>query len=254
MSRPVSRADMEQFTLLLEEVQRRIAARKFERMFPAKDTPQLDGSIIHARDLYPKHLDFFKAGSQFRERCFMAANRVGKTEAGAYETTAHLTGMYPDWWEGKRFTKPVRAWAAGKTNETTRDIIQAKLLGEIVGGGSTKGVSGTGMIPGRHLGKITWKAGVADLIDTIKVRHISGGWSTLGLKSYQQGRGSFEGTEQHLIWLDEECPQDVYGECLVRTATTSGIIILTFTPLDGLSEVVMSFLPADQRPAGHTND
>lgn len=249
MTKVASRADMEQFTLLLEEVQRRIAARKFERMFPPVDQPQLDGSIIHARALYPKHLDFFRAGSTFRERCFMAANRVGKTEAGAYETTAHLTGMYPDWWEGRRFTKPVRWWAAGKTNETTRDIIQAKLLGEIVGGGSTKGVSGTGMIPGRLLGKITWKAGVADLVDTIKVRHVSGGWSTLGLKSYQQGRGSFEGTEQHGIWLDEECPQDVYGECLVRTATVGGIIILTFTPLEGMSEVVISFLPADQRPA-----
>jgi hypothetical protein len=53
----------------------------------------------------------------------MAANRVGKTEgAGGYEMTCHLTGRYPDWWEGRRFSGPVRAWAAGKTNETTRDV------------------------------------------------------------------------------------------------------------------------------------
>ncbi len=80
------------------------------------------------------------------------------------------------------------------------------------------------------------------------VRHRGGGWSTLGMKSYQQGRGSFEGTEQHVIWLDEEPPMDVYGECLIRTMTTHGIIMLTFTPLEGMSQVVLHFMPAEFRP------
>ena len=40
---------------------------------------------------------------------------------------------------------------------------------------------------------------------------------------------------------------DVYGECLIRTASTNGIIMLTFTPLLGMSEVVMSFLPAEMQ-------
>lgn len=174
----------------------------------------------------------------------MAANRIGKSEAGAYEVTAHLTGLYPHWWKGRRFARPGRWWAAGKTNETTRDIVQAKLLGEIEGAGTVdKRMSGTGMIPGKLLGKPTWKQGVADLVDTIKVKHVSGGWSTLGLKSYQQGRGSFEGTAQHGAWLDEEPPEDVYGEVLIRTATTNGLVMLTFTPLAGLSDVVLGFMP-----------
>ncbi len=80
------------------------------------------------------------------------------------------------------------------------------------------------------------------------MRHASGGWSVLGLKAYNQGRGSFEGTAQHVIWLDEEPPMDVYGECLIRTATTDGIVMLTFTPLAGMSEVVLGFLPAEMRP------
>jgi hypothetical protein len=45
------------------------------------------------RELYPKHLEFFRAGVEHRERCFLAANRVGKTEGvGGYELTCHLTG------------------------------------------------------------------------------------------------------------------------------------------------------------------
>ena len=201
------------------------------------------GEAMHARVGYPRHLEFFRAGAQYRERCFMAANRCGKSVAGAFETACHLTGEYPAWWEGRRFSGPVRAWAAGKTNETTRDIVQSVLLGEIAGGGAGKGVTGTGLIPGRKLGKLSWKQGVPDLVDTIRVKHVTGRWSTLGLKSYQQGRGSFEGTAQHVIWLDEEPPADVYGECLIRTATTKGLTMLTFTPLEGLSEVVLQFLP-----------
>jgi phage terminase large subunit-like protein len=61
---------------------------------------------------------------------------------------------------------------------------------------------------------------------------------------YSQRRKSFEGTAQDCIWLDEECPYDVYLECLTRLLTTRGIIWSTFTPLQGLTEVVLRFLPA----------
>ncbi len=228
---------------------RLVRRRQFYRLFPAADMVQPDGSTIHAREKYQKHLEFFEAGADYRERCFMAANRVGKTlGAGGYETTCHLTGDYPTWWVGRRFTTPVKWWVAGRTNETTRDIVQATLLGSIAQRDGRKHFDGTGIIPGDKLGSVTWKQGITDLADTIKVHHVSGGWSTLGLKSYNQGRGSFEGTSLHGIWLDEEPPLDVYGECLIRTATTNGIIMLTFTPLEGMSEVVLGFLPAEMRP------
>jgi len=228
---------------VIAEKERRRSQRAFFRLFPDEDTVQPDGSIIHARAKYGKHLEFFAAGSTYRERCFLAANRVGKTTAGGYELTCHLTGLYPKWWEGRRFTAPIRAWACGKTNETTRDIVQSALLGEIAFADGRKTVSGTGMVPGRLLGLPSWKQGVQDLIDTIKVKHVSGKWSMLGMKSYQQGRGSFEGTAQHVIWPDEECPLDVYGECVIRTATTNGLVMLTFTPLAGLTDTVLQFLP-----------
>jgi phage terminase large subunit-like protein len=67
------------------------------------------------------------------------------------------------------------------------------------------------------------------------------------MKSYEQGRGSFEGTSQHVIWLDEECPMDVYGECLIRLMTTQGVLLLTFTPLEGMSETVLQFQLASER-------
>lgn len=205
---------------------------------------------FYARDYYKQHMEFFRQGAEYRARCLMAANRVGKTfSAGGFELSCHLTGKYPSWWPGRVFRHPIRAWACGKTNETTRDIVQTTLLGDVEYHGARKLVDGSGVIPrdciGLGNGQITWKQGVADLIDTIRIRHVSGGWSKLGLKSYQQGRGSFEGTAQHVVWDDEEPPMDVYGEQIIRTATTKGILMLTFTPLEGISDVVQQFLPSN---------
>ncbi len=42
---------------------------------------------------------------------------------------------------------------------------------------------------------------------------------------------------------------DIYSECLLRTMTTNGVIILTFTPLQGLTELVLSFLPGGRLPS-----
>lgn len=188
------------------------------------------------RELYPKHLEFFAAGKNYRERMFLAANRIGKTEGvGAYETTLHLTGDYPMWWNGRRFTNPISAWAAGKDSKTVREIIQFKLLGPV-------GDLGTGMIPGDSIIATSPKPGVPEAIEAITVRHITGGKSRIMLKSYDQGRDSFVGTEQHCVWLDEECVRDIYVECLTRTMTTNGIIIITMTPLLGLTDICKDFL------------
>lgn len=214
------------------------------------ETPDIDGTKIIAVIPIGRHKVYDFTVPVYHSYC--AGGLVHhNTESGAYECALHLTGQYPTWWDGRRFDKPVRLWAAGKTNETTRDIIQDKLLGSVAFASSRKTFSGTGMIPGDTIGGVTWKQGVADLADTIKIKHKSGGWSTLGLKSYQQGRGSFEGTAQQVIWLDEEPPVDVYGECLIRTATTRGLVMLTFTPLEGLSDTVMSFLPTEYRIDKH---
>lgn len=50
------------------------------------------------------------------------------------------------------------------------------------------------------------------------------------------------GTAIDLIWLDEECPKDIFTQCITRTATTGGITYLTFTPEHGLTEIVKDFM------------
>jgi phage terminase large subunit-like protein len=222
----VTTVEREELASIIAELETRNAAR-FRQFFP-------DAGPF-ARSKYAKHTEFFAAGEQFKERLFMAANRVGKSEAGAYEVTCHLTGLYPAWWEGRRFEHPVEVWASGTNSQTTRDIVQAKLLGSVQ-------APGTGMIPAHLIHATTTARGLPGALEGAQIRHVSGGLSILGLKTYEQGRQSFEGTAKHVIWDDEEPPADVYTEQLYRTVTTKGITLVTFTPLQGMSEVVQGFL------------
>ncbi len=166
----------------------------------------------------------------------MAANRVGKTVAGGFEIVCHATGVYPLWWTGRRVEGPDLYWCAGDTGKTTRDILQLELLG-------TVGKFGTGLIPGDHLIRTTAKAGISDAVEFIYLRHARGGESIINLKSYDQRREAFQGGKPKGSWLDEECPQDIYTETLTRTMTNDGFIMLTFTPLMGVTDVVKSFMP-----------
>lgn len=196
---------------------------------------------------YKKQRDFHAAGAikGIRERMLLAGNQLGKTLAAGAETAMHLTGRYPDWWEGRRFTHPTTAWAASVTSQGTRDTIQRILLGP-------PGEWGTGMIPKECVVDIKRQAhGVPDAVESITVRHLSGGTSRITLKSYDQGRERFQGETLDFIWFDEE-PNDIglYIEGLTRTNATKGILYMTFTPLLGMSSVVKRYL-MEKYPGTH---
>ena len=198
------------------------------------------------RELYVKHMLFFGAGKKFNERCAMAANRVGKSEGmGGYELTLHLTGRYPDWWHGFKFDRAIKSWAAGDTGKTVRESLQPKLLGPLE-------AVGTGLIPADDIVDFTPKQGVPGAVDFVKVRSQFGGESLLVFKSYDQKRESFQGSEQDVIMLDEEPPADIVTECRLRTMPTvpgqlPGLLMLTYTPLNGVTEVVLDYLENAER-------
>ncbi len=215
---------------------------------PSKFTTFFPDTGPFSRDKYAKHMEFFAAGAKYRERLLMKANRIGGTEAGAYETTCHATGLYPSWWRGRRFDHPVDIWACGTTAESTRDTVQKKLFGSVDIPNARK--SEEGMIPDRLIRhKARRVHGLLGALESVWVQHVSGGTSQIGLKTYEQGRTSFEGTERDVIWCDEESPEDCYTEMLYRTATTRGIVYTTFTPLQGRSKVVNSFLDPENASA-----
>ena len=187
---------------------------------------------------YPFQAEFHKAGLLNWQVLLMAANQVGKTRCGGAEMAFHLTGDYPAWWIGRRFTRPIKAWASGTTNDKTRDILQAELCGDPKDPLSF----GTGMIPGELIVQTTRKPGVPNALSAIAVRHISGGNSVCAFKSYEMGKDAFMGEGMDVVWLDEEPPEDIYSQCLARVLRKKGLVMLTFTPENGSTALVASFM------------
>lgn len=187
-------------------------------------------------------------GADCNIRAFIAANRCGKTHTVLCEMTYHLTGLYPEGWKGRVFNRPVTAWMASVSNEKTRDLLQEGLLG--------RNCDGTGMIP-KYLvekSKVFKRSGSANAVDIAHIPHVTGGMSTVQFKSYEQGRDTFQGNKVDIINYDEE-PKDyeIYSEGLMRLASTEigkedGLMILTFTPLLGMSKIARSFLPGGKFP------
>lgn len=178
----------------------------------------------------------------------MAGNQLGKTLSAGAECAMHLTGQYPDWWQGYTFNRPISMWASGITGESTRDNPQRILHGAL-------GKDGTGMIPKSSLKEVTNKRGIPNAIDTIIVRHggggdVQAGESLCGFKSNDQGREKWQGPTLDLVWFDEEHDEDVYTEGLTRTNVAMGPILFTFTPLKGMTSVVKRYL-IDKVPGTH---
>lgn len=218
---------------LLAEIERKLGERKLELY-----------------EAYPKQRDFHEAGATYRERLLMAGNRLGKTYSAGAEVAMHLTGRYPDWWRGRNFRKGIQGAGASETALLTRDGLQRILFGLPVT------PLGTGIVPKDAIIEATpSKFGPAHFFEMIRIRHGGGGDVQAGesifyQRSYDQGRARIQAMDLQFFWLDEEPDDEYYMEALTRTNLTLGPVFLTFTPLKGMSKVVMRFL-IDKMPGTH---
>lgn len=197
---------------------------------------------------HPKQKQFHELGKTARERLFLAGNRTGKTYGGAIEVCMHLSGVYPEDWQGYRFNKPITAWAIGVSNETVRSTLQQYYIGD------PKSHRLGGLAPA-IITSMTMRRGLADAIDTVRIRHVSGGQSILCFKSYQQGREALQGARVDFIHCDEEPPHGLYMELLMRLMSVDGVsdpglMMITATPLLGMTNTILRFTNEDDATEG----
>lgn len=193
---------------------------------------------------YKKQRVFHRLGKTHSERLFRAGNQLGKTIAGGAEWAMHATGRYPEWWDGATFSKPPLLWAGSVTGESTRDNPQRILLGKP----AVEKEWGTGFLPKDTITGRDRAMGVPNLLDNVQVRwggggDIQAGMAIIAFKAYEKGREKWQGPTVDGVWFDEEPPSDIYSEGLTRTnnGQNGQFAIITFTPLLGMSDVVMLF-------------
>lgn len=181
----------------------------------------------------------FKTENPASEKAAICANQIGKTLSAASEAAMHLTGIYPDWYRGQRFMFPNDGIVAGVTNEVTRDICQNELFGDP----KDDKKLGTGSVPRHLIGKVTRKPGVPNAFETVQVKHISGRWSSVSFKCYEQGPKKFMGIRANWAWTDEEPPPEILSQIRRSVfARNPSLILMTFTPEEGATQVVTQLL------------
>ncbi len=199
-----------------EEILKRLAEVENELKKRRRDGENL-ASYNSGKKKHKKQIAFHKCKK--RNRWVFGGNRSGKTECGAVECIWILRGIHPY----RKNIKDAFGWAVSLSAQVQRDVAQAKILK---------------YLPKSWIADITMLSGRKDnpasgVIDQIKIKNVFGGVSTLGFKSCDQGREKFQGSSLNFVWFDEEPPQDIYDECLMRVMDRRGDIFGTMTPLKG---------------------
>lgn len=169
--------------------------------------------------IHEKQLAFHKCKK--KNRWVFGGNRSGKTECGAVESVYMSRGIHPY----RENRKDVFGWVVSLSTQVQRDVAQAKILNYI----DPSWIEDVTMLSGKKDGL---KYGV---IDQIRIKNVFGGTSVIGFKSCDQGREKFQGSSLDFVWFDEEPPEDIYRECVMRVLDKKGDIFGTMTPLKGLT-------------------
>lgn len=170
---------------------------------------------------HKKQLAFHQ--SLAKSRFVFGGNRTGKSVCGAMETIWYATGLHP-------FVKIEHAmdgWVISLTRQVQRDVAQAKILQYL----PPEWIVKTVMVSGSSF------APAHGVIDFILVRNVFGTVSKIGFRNCEQGRERFQGVSLDYVWFDEEPPEDIYDECLLRLLDRGGVHWVTMTPLKGRSWV-----------------
>lgn len=149
-------------------------------------------------------------------------NRAGKTELSAMYTVAVAAGS-DQWW--------VREWL--KNNDLPLDLIQPEpstVIASALSYGDALGYVRPKLSKFLPTGTklSSWRA------QNKAKAYLPGGGEIISM-SADSGRRKYQGISCKMIWIDEECDFPIMEECLLRIIDSKGFIILSMTPLLGLS-------------------
>lgn len=231
--------DLENLDLSDPQIQKALKVLREEQQYNKRLQTFLDQA-------YPWQKKAVEMTADHRIIGVICGNQMGKSEVTCAMLACHLTGIYPDWWKGKRYDRAVRIMAAGVDSNHNKNVLQERLFG--TNNRRLKEDLGKGMIPRKNIIMESIVSVRGDDIQSAKIKHISGDNSELIFRSYSQGREAAQGFPADIIQIDEQPGDPFWEEALTRTRATGGHIICSFTPLMGRNHLVESLLglPAEE--------
>ena len=179
---------------------------------------------------YAKQADFIESVLRRfkRNNWFIAANRSGKSDAGAYAgailarfgtqiTNERLNPLNPGTID-RVSSEATSGWVVSLDFPSSRDIIQPKYFNN---GFSPPSSDIKPFIPDHE---------IADWRKQDQILKLKNG-SLIGFKSADSGRKKFQGTEKEWVHFDEEPPMEIYDECVIRVGSKPLTIFGTCTML-----------------------
>jgi len=151
--------------------------------------------------------------SKAKGKVFLGGNRAGKTVAGGAETVMYLEGRHPN-----QVKKPPVHWRgiASSIEEGLNKIMIPEIK---------KWISPSLLKNG------SWDDSFDKQSRTLTLENNS----TLEFLTYEQDVQKHAGTSRDGVWFDEEPPEDIFDENMMRILDTDGVWILTMTPLIDMS-------------------
>jgi len=162
------------------------------------------------------------------------SHNSGKSHCAAFEVACHATGIYPDWWEGYRYTEAIDMGVISPDTGQMLKTSQRKLMGP-------PDSFGTGFIPKELILELHERPQTNGCLDFALIKHASGGTTRMYFMTTQQTLKSFMGFMWRLAWFDEEPPWEYFDETRFRMLDKGGNILLSFYPPEGQTELI-SFL------------
>lgn len=195
--------DLESYGKDSEEILGTPLRDKLHKFWLARKEAILEIGIDCYAPFTRSHEAFLK--SESKERALLGGNSSAKTWTGAAFVVALATGNHPT----IDMRVPNSGWIACEDFSLNKEGPLKAVL--------TLGKEYIAEYNG-HDKIIKWKNG-----------------SETQLKSYESGWKKFQSAPKDYVWLDEEPPEEIYKECRMRTMRTSGYILTTMTPLEGLT-------------------
>lgn len=168
---------------------------------------------IHGYQPHDKQVVFHSSDSHGRQ--FIGGNRSGKTVGGAAEACFYSRLEHP--------FKPLPWDEPTRGRVVTVDVTQG--IEKIVKPEIQKWMPKSALIDG------SWEKSYNKELRTLTLAN----GSFIEFLTYEQDLEKFAGTSRHWVWFDEEPPEDIYTECMLRLLDTGGHWWMTMTPVEGMT-------------------